>query len=222
RAMLERVLAWREQHRGPNDPSLVPPLLLLARYHAFAQEPDEVRRDGLRAIAVLDAQPRVDSLLLSRALVNVSGFIARNGGLLGGLPLAQRAVEIRRRIGARPDVLAGALMNVCAAYVELGSPREAEPPCEETYDIFNRVLGADNIRTAEAAGNLGIARAQLGDEASALALYDQSIRGRTRFFGPKYSVLGDVHSDIGAVYLRQKNYALAEREFRKAIEILEA
>ena len=220
RAMLEQVLAWREQHRGPLDPSLVPPLLLLARYHAFAQEPSDARRDGMRAIAVLDAQPRIDSLQLSRALVNVSGFLARNGDLLGGLPLAQRAVEIRRRIGAKPDVLAGALMNVCAAYVELSSPREAEPPCEETYEIFNRVLGAEHIRTAEAAGNLGIARAQLGDETSALTLYEQSIRGRVRFFGPRYSVVGDVHSNVGALHLRMRNYVLAEQEFRKAIDIL--
>jgi tetratricopeptide (TPR) repeat protein len=218
--MVEQVVAWREQHRGPNDASLVPPLLLLSRTHAFAQEASEARREGMRAIAVIEAQPRVDSLLLSKALVNVSGFIARNGDIPGGLPLAQRAVEIRRRIGAKPEVIAGALMNVCAAYVELGDPREAEPPCEETYEIFNRVSGAENIRTAEAAGNLGIARAQLGDEASALALYQQSIRGRTKFFGPKYSVIGDVHSNIGALYLRQKNYVLAEEEFRKAEEIL--
>src|SRR5262249_30913807 len=194
--------------------------LVLARCHAYALETDSARRDGMRAIAVLEAQPRVDSLTLSRALLNVGGFLARNGDLYGGLPLTQRSVEIRRRIGAKPDVIAGALMNVCAAYVELGDAREAEPPCEESYEGFNRVLGAENIRTAEAAGNLGIVRAQLGDEVSALALYDQSIRGRTRFFGPKYSVLGDVHSNIGAVYLRQKNYALAEQEFRKAFEIL--
>ena len=219
-AMVEHVVGWREQHRGPNDPSLVPPLLLLARTHAFAQEPSEARRDGMRAITVLEAQPHVDSLTLSKALVNVSGFIARNGDIPGGLPLAQRAVEIRRRIGVKPDVVAGALMNVCAAYSELGDPREAEPPCEETYEIYNRVLGAKNIRTAEAAGNLGIVRAQLGDETSALALYEQSIRGRVEFFGPKYSALGEVHSNIGALYLRQRRYVLAEQEFRTAAEIL--
>lgn len=219
RRHLERVLEWREERRPPNDISLAPPLQMLARLYALAQEAEASRRAGMRAIAIIEAQPKVDSLRLSRALLNVSGFIARNGDERGALPLAERSVEIRRRMGARPEVIASALTNVCAANLELGASREAEPPCDEVYRIFQQAFGPEHIRTGEAAGNLGVVRAQLGDTLSAMQLYQQSLKARIRWMGPEYSGVGDIHSNMGALNLRMGRYSEAEREFREALGV---
>jgi tetratricopeptide (TPR) repeat protein len=145
-----------------------------------------------------------DSLEYSLTLDILAGVYRDTRRLDEGLPLAERAVEIRRRVAAAQPAgltyLARGLDNLGDMYRLAGRLNDAERLVSEAVDIFRRLgAGAD---LAIALNNVALVKQDRGDLDGAAALLEQSRELKRAHLGPRHpDYLGTVYN-LADVYER--------------------
>jgi tetratricopeptide (TPR) repeat protein len=138
------------------------------------------------------------------------------------LPLAQRALESRRRIlgGSHPQVR-DALVWLGELYERTGELEKAVDLYRQAFAIAREVLGADHPDTADSAYDLGRLLASQDDVAEAETLLLQSLEIRERIRGTDPLEVAPCCWFLGLVYGKRDEREKAEANYLRAIAICE-
>jgi tetratricopeptide (TPR) repeat protein len=93
------------------------------------------------------------------------------------IPIAERAVEVARRVRAPEDLdRATSLNNLALLYRATGEHVKAEPLLQEALRIRQKVLGPENPNTAASLNELAALYEVMGEYAKAEPLHQEALR----------------------------------------------
>jgi tetratricopeptide (TPR) repeat protein len=96
-----------------------------------------------------------------------------------GLPIAERAVEVAKRVrGLEHSDTAISLSSLGSLYQSMHEYAKAEPLYQEALQIRQKVLGPEHPGTAFSLDNLGSLYQSMGEYAKAGPLYQEALRIR--------------------------------------------
>ncbi len=144
----------------------------------------------------------------------------RAGRSREAIPLAKRAVEIRRTLlGQEHPLYALSLFNLAAQYDAVGDDAKAEGLYKQAADIQHRVLGGEHPAYATTLNNLAGLYAGLGDLSRAEALYQQVLAIRKKTLGRRHASYASALNNLAWVYAARADYTRAETLLREALEV---
>jgi tetratricopeptide (TPR) repeat protein len=148
------------------------------------------------------------------------GKLFEQGKYQEAIPLAEKAVEIARRLRdpENPEI-AIVLNNLARLYEEMGEYAKAEPLYRQVLSIFQSVFGPENPDTATILNNLALLYKKMGEYAKAEPLYQQALRIRQQALGPEHPDTATSLNNLAALYREMGEYAKAEPLFQQALRI---
>jgi tetratricopeptide (TPR) repeat protein len=145
------------------------------------------------------------------------------------IPCLEKALQIhrdRRALGSLPPGEAGLLNNLAYAYRRTGRVEEAEACYSQARDIDAAYFGPDHEETLTDITNLAILRLERND-----ASRDDRVRARKDLefvrevhrhrFDPSHPLIAEDHLHLSSILREDGDWGGAERETRRALEILE-
>ncbi|HEY6333694.1 MAG TPA: TonB family protein [Blastocatellia bacterium] len=138
------------------------------------------------------------------------------------LPIAERALEMRRKLAGKDDpLLAAALFNVASLEYALGQYPKAVPLYEECLKVYEKSLGPDDPKLCSALEQLAWASYATGRPLNTEKLIRRSIEIKERAFGPDSGeVASSVHL-LGRYYEKISNYQPAMSQYQRALAIMQ-
>jgi CHAT domain-containing protein/tetratricopeptide (TPR) repeat protein len=245
---LQKVLAIQRAVRGNLHADVADVLTTLARCHQELDELPSARKEQQEVLAiwtkllgekhwrVTDARlaledverltrlPRADRTLLRQAsaLYYRVSRLWRAGKSDEALPLAQKVVEVRRRLlGEKHREVALSLLGLAAQYQALGKYARAEPLCREALAISKQVLGEghpDYAFNLAQAGSLYKAR---GAYARAEALAEQALRVIQRAKGKEHPDCNFFLHNLAVMCQLRGDHARAEALYRQVLMLMQ-
>ncbi|HWN11553.1 MAG TPA: TonB family protein [Pyrinomonadaceae bacterium] len=99
------------------------------------------------------------------------------------LPLAKRALEIREKaLGADPQLVRIAQINLAEVYIALGKYGDAESPLKGAVKSF-RTADANDFRLADTLERIALTHYAIGDPGKAESAYEEALQIREKVFG---------------------------------------
>ena len=144
----------------------------------------------------------------------------QSGKYAQALPLAQRALDIRRKaLGeAHPDY-AVSLHNLAALYSSMGEYAKAEALSVQARDVFQKVLGEGDPHYATSLNNLAVLYQSMGEYAKAETLLVQVRDICKRVFGEQHRDYAASLNNLALLYKSVGEYAKAETLLVQARDI---
>ncbi|HTD16176.1 MAG TPA: tetratricopeptide repeat protein, partial [Chthoniobacterales bacterium] len=113
--------------------------------------------------------------------------LSKQGKYQEAIPLAEKLVDITRRLRGPEDTqTATSLNNLAALYYEMGEYAKAEPLYREALRIRQKVLGPEHPDTATSLNNLALLYHEMGEYAKAEPLYREALRICQKALGPEH------------------------------------
>ena len=145
---------------------------------------DAAVRDFEEAVQIFAASGEPDTTSHAAALEALAMLRATTGAPRDALPIAERAVDMRRRIhGERHYLVARALEVLGTARAHAGEFDGLDLLGREILELRRLHYGDDHWMTYNAAWMIWIALARRGDHDEAIALIERSVAVMTRAFG---------------------------------------
>ncbi len=172
-------------------------------------------RGAARIEAELGDQPALQAEMMAL----MAGLHEKLGLYDQALPLAERALEIRRGLhtGAHRDV-ADSLRQRGLLLYRKGDYAGAEPVLQEALDMHRATLGESDPELAEDLDWLAMTLRGLGKMEPALELTRQSLDIRSAAFGDDDVRLGDSLNNLAVMLRETGSYAEAEAIYRRLLE----
>jgi CHAT domain-containing protein len=170
-------------------------------------------------LAKLDLEER-RQLLEADELMRKVTALSRQTRDREALPLAQQALEIRKKVlGKTNELYATTVAAVGLKYDALGDYAKAEPLFLQALEIRRQVLGEQHPVYAANLGYLGGLYWSMGDHAKAEPLLHSVVDIHEHALGGKHSEYPTSLNNLGLLYRSMGDYIKAESLFRKALEI---
>jgi CHAT domain-containing protein/tetratricopeptide (TPR) repeat protein len=200
----QEVLAIQTQLRGEEHWQVTDARLALERLERLARlAPADRRR--LAEATRLNAQ---------------AGQLWRQGKPREGIPLAQKALEIRKQLlGERHVDYAYALSKLALLYQAQGSYAQAEPLFRQSLAIQKQVRGERHPDYANCLNDLASLYQAQGKYADAEPLFRQSLEIFKQVLGERHPAYALSLNNLAALYHVQGKYAQAEPLYRQAAAI---
>jgi tetratricopeptide (TPR) repeat protein/predicted Ser/Thr protein kinase len=132
----------------------------------------------------------------------------------------RQALSLREQAGsARGIGYVSNLNDLAATLLRQGQYAEAIPILDQALVLKQQLLGSSHDGVATTLMNLGIAHAATGSYDEAAARYDQALSIYTGAYHPYRSEVAGVHSHMGTLEWRRKNYQASLQHLLAAFEI---
>lgn len=159
--------------------------------------------------------------LVKARLMDTMGTVYMNLGLFPqAVPLAERALEVRRQELAPDDPLIAESMNSLGALrYTMGNLVEAEKLFRGALDIRRKKLGEENYEVSTSLNDLAMTLNSLGRYDEAEPLYRQALAIRQKLFPKEHPDIAQSLNNLGMFLYRRAKYDEAEKLFRQALEM---
>ncbi len=159
--------------------------------------------------------------LVKARLMDTMGTVYMNLGLFPqAVPLAERALEVRRQELAPDDPLIAESMNSLGALrYSMGNLAEAEKLFRGALDIRRKKLGEENYEVSTSLNDLAMTLNSLGRYDEAEPLYRQALAIRQKLFPKEHPDIAQSLNNLGMFLYRRAKYDEAEKLFRQALEM---
>lgn len=138
------------------------------------------------------------------------------------LPLAKRAVEVRRKLSGEDHVaVADDLINLGTVQMALKKYADAESSLSRALQIYEKAFGSDNPALYPVLERLGWANWALGRERRTEDLFLRSVAIREKALGPDHPEVGTALGNLGRFYLKAANYDRSIASLKRALAIAE-
>ncbi|WP_293028794.1 tetratricopeptide repeat protein [Moorena sp. SIO3I8] len=165
---------------------------------------------------------RAEELSLAKAsqLNQQALELYQQGKYSEAMPLAERALEIRREVlgEEHPDV-ATSLNNLAGLYFSQGRYGEAEPLFRQALALRKKLLGEDHPDVATSLNNLAGLYFSQGRYGEAEPLYRQALALKKKLLGENHPHVADSLNNLAGLYESQGRYGEAEPLYRQALAL---
>lgn len=212
----QRELAERERTRAEEVSRFLVNLFKLS-------DPEENRGNQVTARELLDSgakrlraglkdQPETKAALLS----TVGAVYDSLGQYQDALPILDESLQLQPQAHDKSHI--NTLLELGQARIGLGDLPGAEVPLQEALHLSQSAFGASSLESGRALWALGMLRHQQGQFRIAKDLYKQSL-GILEATDAPQSDVSAVLDDLGKVYVREQQWALAKQTYERALEI---
>jgi tetratricopeptide (TPR) repeat protein len=158
----------------------------------------------------------------ARLLNRTSYYLNERGQYTEALPLAERALAIRKRaLGPKHGLIGTDLTNIASIYRSQGRYNEIFPLLQQSLKIARKTHGPDHPSVATDLNNMGELFKTQGRYEEALPLYQQALAIREKALGPEHPDVATTLNNIAAIYYAQGRYTEALPLFQQALAIME-
>jgi serine/threonine protein kinase/tetratricopeptide (TPR) repeat protein len=159
--------------------------------------------------------------LVKARLMDTMGTVYMNLGLYPqAVPLAERALEVRRQALAPDDpLIAQSMFSLGELRYTTGSYAEAEKLFRGALDIQMKKLGEETYEVSNSLNDLAMTLNSLGRYDEAEPLYRQALAIRQKLFGKEHPDIAQSLNNLGMFLYRRAKYDEAEKLFREALEM---
>jgi len=178
--------------------------------------------DARLALADVDLHMRLDAKgrreLADAELVLAQARVLRQMGESGkGIPLANRALDIRRRIlGPEHPLLPTSLNDLGLLYSGLNQHTQAESFYRQALDIRRKILGNEHPDTAVCLNNLAYVAEVKGEWAKAEGLHVEALEIRRKTVGERHAATAQSFDALAALRARMAAQMMEQADFASA------
>jgi len=155
--------------------------------------------------------------------LSVMNYLASLRLMLGDMPgaetLLREALPIERELYPRDEQLPLTLGALSSLLVRRKQVAEALPLAEEALTLSLQVSGEDSLQAALAYADVAAVHKWANRYDRALPLYRKALSLYERLVGPDHPRTAGVLGEIGLIEMEDGNYALAERDMLRSLEI---
>ncbi|MBD2327997.1 CHAT domain-containing tetratricopeptide repeat protein [Alkalinema sp. FACHB-956] len=198
----------------------------------------EIPRDGLYIVVIVvkPGSPLGNYQLISRSSTQTDFELAEaeqlnqqvlqlrsEGKYQTGVPLAEKALQIRQRIlGDRHPAVATSLNNLAGLYQSQGRYDKAEPLYLQALELLKSLLGDRHPAVATSLNNLAALYRNQGRYDKAEPLYLQAFELRKSLLGEHHPDVASSLNNLAGLYDRQGRYDKAEPLYIQALELFKS
>ncbi|MDX2199197.1 MAG: serine/threonine-protein kinase [Phycisphaerae bacterium] len=182
---------------------------------------DEAERHLSRALQLFERDPEASGHDVARAMREMAGLALERGDADAGIRLFREALE-KERAASGPDHWGTAISEgrLAAALIQAEKLDEVEPLLQHCIRICEATEGEEAAEGhASALHNLAYLRRKLGDNESALQLYEQARTRVIELYGQNYPTVASIDANTAMILMDQGKFDEAERRLRRAIEL---
>ncbi|MFM7361109.1 MAG: tetratricopeptide repeat protein [Cyanobium sp.] len=218
----EKLLAWMEQHVGPDHPTIASSLNNLAALYVNQGVYTKAEPLYRRALAIKEKALGPDHASTAATINNLAFLYYNQGNYAKAEPLFSRALTIREKaLGPDHSDTAQSLNNLAALYDSQGAYAKAEPLYRRALAIREKALGPDHPATASSLNNLAALYDSQGAYAKAEPLYIRALAVNEKALGPNHPDTANSLNNLALLYDNQGSYAKAETLYSRALAIRE-
>jgi tetratricopeptide (TPR) repeat protein len=201
---LRAVLDRAARELGETSRAVVSAANALGVAYKSASDFDAARACYERAMMAAGGWAEPDPLIMAGLLHNLGGLAHSRGDFSGGIPLAERGMELRAEaVGdGHPDV-ARDLNALGALYQLAGRQDDAGRAYDRALALFESCYGPDHFEVGMTCANLSVLADERGHGPEAEALGLRSLRILESVLGPEDAEVGLTLLNLGAVVARQ-------------------
>jgi tetratricopeptide (TPR) repeat protein len=220
---LRAVLDRAARELGETSRAVVSAANALGVVYKSAADLDAAQACYERATAAAGRWAEPDPLIMAGLLHNLGGLAHARGDFSGGIPLAERGVELRAEaVGdSHPDV-ARDLNALGALYQLAGRQDDAARAYDRALALFESCYGPGHFEVGMTCANLSVLADERGRGPEAEALGRRSLRILESVLGPEDAEVGLTLLNLGAVVARQGRRAEGAALTARAAAILTA
>ncbi|MEG5198196.1 CHAT domain-containing tetratricopeptide repeat protein [Microcoleus sp. A6-C5] len=161
-----------------------------------------------------------DELAEAERLNEQVGQLYNQGKYSEAIPLAERALTIRRKVLGQEHLdVARSLNNLALLYKSQGRYSEAEPLYRQALEMRKRLLRDNHPDVATSLNNLAGLYQSQGRYSEAEPLYRQALEMRKRLLGDNHPDVADSLNNLAVLYESQGRYSEAEPLHHQALEM---
>jgi tetratricopeptide (TPR) repeat protein len=136
-----------------------------------------------------------------------------------GIPIAERAVEVAKRLrGLESPETADALNNLGLLFKKIGDYAKAEPLYQEALRI-RKILDTESRDVATSLNNLGLLYQAMHEYAKAEPLLQEALRIRQKVLGPEHPIVALSLDNLARLYWVMDERAKVEPLFQEVVRI---
>jgi tetratricopeptide (TPR) repeat protein len=200
RELLERALAIKERHYGPDHPEVATTLNSLGWAHYKLGETQKSRELLERALAIKERHYGLDLPEVAGTLNNLGWAYYKLGETQKSRELLERALAIKERhYGPDHPEVATTLNSLGWAHYKLGETQKSRELLERALAIKERHYGLDHPEVAITLNNLGNAYGTLGDTKKKRELLERALAINERHYGPDHPEVTSTLANLGNV-----------------------
>jgi non-specific serine/threonine protein kinase/serine/threonine-protein kinase len=219
--LLERTLALKEKHFGPDHPDTLVSVAELAIAHA--------NFTGQYVLSISLFERAVNSpfskanphnpFTLSR-MCGLGGTYALAGNIDESIKLLKQALELSTiHFGPKGGPTLEAMNGLALAYQLAGNQKQALKLHQETLDLRLAIFGPHHALTVDSMHNVAMVYEETGELDQALKLYTQVLEKWKGKFGPDYSQTLYAMDNLGAILVKLDRPGDAEALLRESFAI---
>ena len=215
-------LAIREDVFGPSSPETAMAVNRIAIYYGSSGQHGKALEHTKRALAIYQANPDTDPLVLADVLNNMGVGLRLQGDYVAAEQYFKRVIEIREKVFG-PDglPLASTLNNLGLLYRTRADYEAAEQTYLRSLRIREKHLGPEHVDVAFVLINLAALAFYKGDYVSALDLDRRVLDIRRKTLPPGHPLIADAAYDIALVQVRLGDRANGEKTLLESLELYE-
>jgi len=176
---------------------------------------------GQAVFVAQDARPAPEGTLADASAMHLRVLeLFRQGKYDEALPLAERALEIRRReLGSNNLTVAASYLQLAGVQRALGEFSRAEPLLLETLRIREEVAGAESLLVASALNNLSVLYRDKGEYGRAAAQLTRALAIFEKQTGAESHETALAEGNLASLYQDMGEYGEAEKHSLRALAI---
>ena len=217
--LFRQLTSIRGKIPGPKNANLAQSLAALGEVLYLQNkdaEAEPVLRESIKAYAA--AGPNFGA----EARDYLALLLERKGRFPEAAALLREAVTIAVRAdGADSPLYANELSNLASDLIDFGDYPEAEAKLREALAIRRKILGNDHPDLAYPLNNVAFVLVEQGEPAQAEPFAREQVALRLKTFGPVHPLMATAYNGLGRVLQSKGDYAGAEREFDRALEVVD-
>lgn len=221
RELAAEALAIRDERLEDQHPDVLASLDLLGNLERRSGRLEAA--EPLLERQVQAAEAKGDPEALGDALNSLGNLRWRQRRLEEAEELYGRALELRRalfELGAvETSEMTASLNNLGVVHWSQARYAEAEPYLREAAELYERTLGPEHPRVADALGNLGIVLFNLGRVEEDEALQRRALAIRETVLGSDHPDTSAALNNLGIALSHLERSEEAEAAYRRALEI---
>jgi len=184
---LERALAIKERHYGPEHVEVAKTLVSLA--NALGALGDTRQRKALleKALAIEEKHYGPEHVEVAKTLVSLANALGALGDTRQAKAMLEKALAIEEKhYGPEHVEVANTLVNLATALGDLGNTRQAKAMLEKALAIQEKHYGPEYVDVAITLVNLATALGALGDTRQPKVLLERALAIQEKHYGPEH------------------------------------
>jgi tetratricopeptide (TPR) repeat protein/CHAT domain-containing protein len=183
---------------------------------------DDACAERASSAVALAEKSEPGSLELAAALSLLAAVHEQRGGVAAARPLAERALEIRRRVaGEDHPETAKSLEDLARLALDEGRFPEARALCERAFQINETKLGPSHRATAATLNQLGAILRRQGQLDRARPLVERGLAIRRDVLAPFHPEIGESLNTLATLLYDKGEYREAARSYEEALAVRE-